>query len=160
MPENYYVPMRVNNQGELGITIFQVKSEISVTSVRALRATNWPYWSYSTFLTSPDPDPNTASEVPNAQGRGCPWLPPQPALLPGWGRWDRPCLPGSALVLTMGTPTAAPGTPAHRELSALTVHQQAENIKVFCCNLPLFSYLHTLNIEDTVRAYSSLISCC
>lgn len=50
-----------------------------------------------------------------------------------------PWLLGSALVLTMGTPTAAPATLADRELSALGAHQQADNIKVFFSNLPFFS---------------------
>lgn len=67
-------------------------------------------------------------------------------LLPSCGQWDRPWLPGSALVLTMGAPTAAPSILAHKELLALAAHQQADNIKEFLSNLPLFSYPHTLNI--------------
>jgi len=135
-----------------------VKSEVSVTGVRALRA--------PVGLTGPAQPSSPGLTLTPTQPQRCPMpragavlAAPKPALLPGWGRRDGLWVPAPVLALPMGCPTTAPGSPAHRELSALTAHQQADNIKVFFSNLPLCSYPHILNIKDTVHAYSSLNSC-
>lgn len=128
------------------------------------------------LITRPDPDPHPCinslsqlwpipipKDVSNAQGWGCPCDPHLP--VPGWG-WDRPWLPGSAII-HHGEPPMVPdpkGSPGpagcwhHHALSFCEALQIAKGTNDKANHFHLFLRVAVKSLPESLTHFNSLQS--